>query len=226
MNSKSAHLWLLRDQWYRRYKIHKDSMKFWTFTVILTLKTSLIFTQSTPTYDDVPSNYIWLQKDQHSRYGRNSHIWSNEPSMWPWTWRQQTNLLAWHSGPWLCIIIPTLVTKGSVVEEMLSRWTFTGILNIPCDFDFDHNSAIQSFHKTIQLMIMCHQTKLSSKRISSSDDTLKSHILIWSFTVTLTLKTANQSFWKVIWLIMMHHNTKFDGKRFSDSETTIWTNIH
>ena len=28
MNNKSAHLlWLPRDQWYRRYKIHKDSIK-------------------------------------------------------------------------------------------------------------------------------------------------------------------------------------------------------
>ena len=123
--------------------------------------------------------------------------------------------------------------RGSAAEEISSRWTFTGILNIPCDFDFDHNSAIQSFHKTIQLMIMCHQTKLSSKRISSSDDTLKSHILIWSFTVTLTLKTANQSFWKVIWLIMMHHHTKFGGKgsvittkRLRYSEDIIWTNIN
>ena len=37
------------------------------------------------------------------------------------------------------------------------------------DLDLDHNRAIQSFHKTIHLMIMRHQTKFSCKRISSSD---------------------------------------------------------
>ena len=46
---------------------------------------------------------------------------------------------------------------------------------------------------------VCHETKFSSKRISSSDDILESHILIiWCFT--LTLKTANQSFKRTIWL--------------------------
>ena len=41
-----------------------------------------------------------------------------------WTWRQQTNLLARHSGPWWCITIPSLVTEGSADEEISSRWTF------------------------------------------------------------------------------------------------------
>ena len=68
-----------------------------------------------------------------------------------------------------------------------------------CDLDVDHNRAIQSFHKTIQLMMMCHQAKFSCKRISSSDNILKRHILIiLSLTVTLTLKTANQSFSKLV----------------------------
>ena len=86
-------------------------------------------------------------------------------------------------------------------------------------------TVIQCVHKTIQLMMMCHQTKFSCKRIRSSEDTLESHILIiWSFTVTL--KTANQSFWKTVWLIMMHHHTKFGSKRFSKSEDIFWTTIH
>ena len=134
----------------------------------------------------------------------------------PWTWRQQTNLLAWHFGPWCCITIPSLVTEGSAAEEI----SF-------CFWDLDHNRAIQTFHRTIYLMMISHQTKVSCKRISSSDNILKSHILIiLSLTVTLTLKTANQSFWKTIWLIMMHHHIKFGSKRFSDSENIIWTHIH
>ena len=91
----------------------------------------------------------------------------------------------------------SLVTQGSAVEETLSRWTSTGILNLSCNLDLDHNRAIQSFHKTIQLMVMCHPTKFTCKRINSSEDTLESHILIiWSITVALTLKTTNQSFLK------------------------------
>ena len=38
--------------------------------------------------------------------------------------------LQWHSGSWWLITIPCLVTKGSAVEEISSRWTFTGILNL------------------------------------------------------------------------------------------------
>ena len=63
------------------------------------------------------------------------------------------------------------------------------------DLDLDHNRAIQSFHKTIHFMMMYHQTKLSCKRISSSENILKSHtLIISSVTVTLILKTAKQSF--------------------------------
>ena len=54
-------------------------------------------------------------------YGRSSHIRLNEPSVWPWTWRQQTNLLARHFGPRCCIIIPRLVTEGSAAEEISLR---------------------------------------------------------------------------------------------------------
>ena len=76
-------------------------------------------------------------------------------------------------------------------KVLQQRRTFTGILNLFCDLDLDHNRAIQSFHKTIHLMMICHQTKFSCKKISSSGNTLKSHILIILFlTMTLTLKTA------------------------------------
>ena len=117
--------------------------------------------------------------------------------------------------------------EGSAAQEISSRWTFTGILKLFCKLDLDHNRAIQSFYKTIQLMMMWHQAKFSCKRTSSSDDIFKSHILIiWSLTVNVTLKTTNQSFWKTIWLTMMHHHTKFGSKRLSNSENIIWTNIH
>ena len=147
--------------------------------------------------------------------------------MWAWTWRQETNLLAYYFGTWCCTTIPSLVTEDSAAEEMSFRWTITGILNLFCDLDLDHNTAIQSFHKTIHLLMMCHQTKFTCKRISNSDNIFKSHVLIILFlTVTFILKTANQSFWNTNWLIMMHHHTKFGSKMFRDSENIIWTNIH
>ena len=40
--------------------------------------------------------------------------------------------------------------------------------------DLDHNRAIQPFHKTIRLTVICYQTKFSCKRISSSADTEQS----------------------------------------------------
>ena len=40
----------------RHIKIQKDSIKFWTFTVTLTLKTTIIFTQNIPAYDEVQSH--------------------------------------------------------------------------------------------------------------------------------------------------------------------------
>ena len=154
-------------------------------------------------------------------------IWSNELSVWPWTWRQQTNLLAWDFGPRCCITIPSLVTEGLAAEEISFRWTFTGILNLFCDLDLDHNQALQSFHETIHLMMMYHQTKFRCKSISSSDNIFKRHISkILSLTVTLILKTANQSFWTTVWLMMMHHHTEFSSKRFSDSEDIAQTNSH
>ena len=126
---------------------------------------------------------------------------------------------AWHFGPWCCVTTPSLVTEGSAAEEILSRWTFTGILNLFCDLKLDHNKDIQSFHKTIHLMFSC-------KRFRSSDNILKCHILIiLSLTVTLTSKTANQSFWKTIWLITMHHHTKFGRKRLSSWWDIIQMNI-
>ena len=63
------------------------------------------------------------------------------------------------------------------------------------DHDLDHNTAIQSFHETIQLMMMCPKTNFSCKRISSLEGILESHtLMIGSFTVTLTLSTVDQSF--------------------------------
>ena len=90
-------------------------------------------------------------------------------------WRQEQNTLVWHFGPWCCITIPYQLWLQKVQQQRRHHLnsTFTGILNFFCDLDLDHNKAIQSFHKTIHLVMMCHQTKFTCKRISSSDNIFK-----------------------------------------------------
>ena len=144
------------------------------------------------------------------------------PPLWPWTWRQQTNLLAWHFGLWCCITITSLVTEGSAAEEISSKWTITGILNLFCDLDLDNNRAIWSFHKTNHLMILYYQTKFSCKKISSSDIILKSCILILSLTVTLILNKTVQSLHKTL-QHMMCHPTNFGCKMISCSANMVET---
>ena len=116
--------------------------------------------------------------------------------------------------------------RRSAAEEISSRIHWN---SEPCLWPSpwpQHGNPIFS-QDNPHLMMMCHETKFSCKRISSSDDILKRHFLILvSITVALTLKTANQSFWKTIWLIMMHHHIKFGSKRYSVSEDIIWTHIH
>ena len=105
-------------------------------------------------------------------------------------------------------------------EHSLEFWTF------PVTFTLTTTEQSNLF--TRQSTLWWCTTKTSCKRIASSDNILKSKIMvIFSFTVTLILKTANQSFWKTIWLIMMHHHAKFGyTKQFSNSEKIIWTIIH
>ena len=53
-----------------------------------------IFSQDNQVYDDAPSNQVKMQKNQQlRRYIRKSYFDCNDPSLWPWPWRHQTNLL-------------------------------------------------------------------------------------------------------------------------------------
>ena len=58
------------------------------------------------------------------------------------------------------------------------------------------NTVIQFFHRTLWLMMLCYQTKLVCKQISSLEDIVKkSHnLIIYALAVTLTLNTVNQFF--------------------------------
>ena len=185
---------------------------------------NLIWTQNTPAYDVVPSNKMWLQKDhQFSKYGRNGHVWLFEPSLWPWTWRQRTNLLAWHSGAWWCINIPRLDTEGSAAGKILSRWTFTEIYNLSMTLILTTTEHSNLFTRQSSL-VRC-AIEPSCKRMSSSEDIIlfsESHILITDYVILccdLYLEDSKQSFWKTIWLLMMHHHIKFETK---SSKDIIW----
>ena len=75
-------------------------------------------------------------------------------------------------------------------------------------------------------MIMYHQTKFCSKRISKSEDTVET-VIFWSYEplLTVTLKIANKSFCMTLQPIMMHHNTEFGSKMCGGLENIIWLNI-
>ena len=99
-NSTSARLvWLPRDQWYRRYRIHKDSIKFWTITVTLTFKTAIQFFHKTlqlmMMYHQIKFGCQKISSlvdtEETVRF-----CYNYKPSLWPWPWRQHTDLLVWH----------------------------------------------------------------------------------------------------------------------------------
>ena len=137
-------------------------------------------------------------------------------------WKQQSNRFAQHSGSWSCTAIPSLVTKGSVIQKISFAVTLT----------LKHQSNI---FRTLWLMTICHQTKFSCKIVLSLEDNYSrnSHILIIQvLTMTSALKIApwrqQINFHKSIflhdrWVMMTQHQTKSDYKRLSGSEDTTWT---
>ena len=77
------------------------------------------------------------------------------------------------------------------------------------------NTAIQSFHKKLRLLMIYHQTTFASKTINSSEDSkvqkkhTRSYLIKRALTdiFTLELIITKQSFRKIFWLMMMHHHT-------------------
>ena len=129
---------------------------------------------------------------------------SSNRTLWPMTLHHHTKFGYRRFSSW-----------GDIIQ-MNIHWNSESFC--VCDLDLDHNRAVQSSNKTIHLMMMYHQAKFSCKRISSSDNILKSHIMtILSLTV---LEDSKPIFLKD----NLAHNDA--AKRFSDSENKIWTNIH
>ena len=163
----------------------------------------------------------YIRAKQFSTYGRNSHLWLYEPSLWPWTWKQQANqssfitlwpMMMHHPyQAWLQKV--QQLRRYRPDDHSLEFWTFPVTLTLTTT---EQSNLTQS-----SLWWWCAIRPASVTKGSAVQKicTTKNHILtIWSFTVTSTPKTENKSFWKTIWLITMHHHTKFGSKRFRDSE--------
>ena len=116
--------------------------------------------------------------------------------------------------------------KVLAVDEISSRSTVTGILNLFCDLDFNQNRA-QSNLFTKQSSLWWCVIKLWLQKNQQFRRYIRNSYFVYVILYCdLTSKTANWSFWKTIWPIKMHNHIKFGSKSLSGSEVIIWTNTH
>ena len=70
--------------------------------------------------------------------------WHFDHLLWPWPWKQQTNLSARHAGSWWWITIPSLVTKCLLAfrYHLDKHWrlTFAVILTLIVVTNFSKNT--------------------------------------------------------------------------------------
>ena len=153
-------------------KISKRSLTFWTFTLTLTLNAAIPFFHRT-----LQLMMLYYQTKFGSKLTSSLEdatelliFWWYKPLLWPWHWTQWTSFSARHSGLWCCITIPGLVTKSSVVQKILSRQTFTNILNLHCDLDLERSNPIFS-QDTLWYQVWL-QTDQQFRRYSKNSDIL------------------------------------------------------
>ena len=75
-----------------------------------------------------------------------------------------------------------------LTRHSLTFWTFAVTLLL--------NAVIQSFHRTLQLMVLYYQTKFGCKQTNTLEDIAET-VIFWfqvALAVTLTLKIENQFF--------------------------------
>ena len=104
-------------------------------------------------------------------------VWLYKPSLWPWHWTQWTTFSAGHSGLWLCIAIPVLVTKCSAVQKIPFRQTFTHIFNLRCDLDLERSNPIFLQDTPAYDDVLIHQVWLQTDQ-QFRRQSRKSNILI------------------------------------------------
>ena len=65
-------------------------------------------------------NSVWLVQSSVKKIKQKAIFWWYKPSLWPWFWRHQRSLFAWHTGSGWRTNIPGVVTKGWVVPTISS----------------------------------------------------------------------------------------------------------
>ena len=121
-------------------------------------------------------------------------FWLYKPALWPWHWRQWTNLSAWH---WLMTLYDHTKFGNKMfcgLEDSI-RTIFTDNVNLRCDLDLERSNPI-FFRRTLWLIMLYYQTRVWLQADQQFGRCSRnSHILIiLALAVTLTLTTVNQFF--------------------------------
>ena len=113
--------------------------------------------------------------------------WHFDHLLWPWPWKQQTNLSARHAGSWWWITIPSLVTKCLLAfrYHLDKRWrlTFAVILTLLVVTIFSQNTLAYDVAPPHQVW---KQNVLWFRRYHPDKDSLT----FLTFGVTLTLNAV------------------------------------
>ena len=123
-----------------------------------------------------------------------SYFDETSPHCQNWPWRLQTTVFTWQAGSWWCITTPSLVTKSSGVQKILSGWTHG------CDLDLEEQSNLFTKHSSLWWCT----NKLSVVAKGSVKKYCRNSLIliIWAVTVTLISKIGNQSFCTTLQFVM------------------------
>ena len=98
-----------------------------------------------------------------------------EPSLWPWPWRHQSEIVTQHSGSWWCTTYTKSVWLQKVstnIQEMRKKQVYS-VLTIwpwPRIVTLTLKSRTQPFCITLWVMMTHHHTKFSCTQFSGSED--------------------------------------------------------
>ena len=141
-NSTSTQVpWLQRDQLHKKYRIIKDSMKFWTFTLSLTLTTAI---QSLHKILQLMMMYHLIQFGC-KRISSSVHMVVIFYCMSPHCDLELGDCKSFHMTLWPMTMhhLTRFCYKRFRTSEIIT-WTNIKTLNLCCDLDFDQNSQISS----------------------------------------------------------------------------------
>ena len=121
-------------KWFRSSEDMEESYFFEDFTPHCDLDLGdrkRSFSHGTPGHDDAPPYQVpWRKVKWFRRYNivrTNIPGWY-KPSLWPWPWRQQSQIVKQHSGSWWCTSIPNLPAKGlKSIQEIWKKQLFLRI---------------------------------------------------------------------------------------------------